>query len=280
MKSMIIAVGTAFAALIAGGTHAETLTVAGASTIQPLAEVAAQEYEKSHPGVRINVQGGGSSVGISSARSGLADIGDVSRALKPDEQDLTATTIAIDGIALVVHADNPLTAITRQQVIDVYTGATRSWKDFGGADRPITVINKEEGRSTLELFEDHFGLRGRFRSDMLIIGPNGQAILAVAGDRDALGYVSIGSALIAQKDGTSIKLLSLDGVEATTETVHNGRYPLKRPLNLVTKGAPSGLARAFIDFILGLEGRELIVHEGFVPLETKVAQDTSKASKE
>jgi phosphate transport system substrate-binding protein len=276
MKAVIGLTAIVFASLVSGASGGETLTLAGSSTIQPLAEVAGQQYEQSHPGTRIDVQGGGSSVGISAARSGLADIGTVSRALKPEESDLAPTTIAIDGIALIVHADNPLGAITRAQVIDVYTGAIHSWKALGGADRPIVVINKEEGRSTLELFEDHFGLRGRFRSDMLIIGPNGQGILTVAGDRDAIGYVSIGSAIIARQEGTPVKLLSLDGVEATTDTVRDGRYPLKRELNLVTKGPPRGLAGDFIGFILGPKGRELVLKEGFVPVETRVAQDAIK----
>jgi phosphate transport system substrate-binding protein len=261
--------------LAAGRAPAETLTLAGSSTVQPLAETTAQAFERTHAGARIDVQAGGSSVGISAARSGLADVGMVSRALTTDERDLTATTIAIDGIALIVHAENPLAAITRQQVIDVYTGAARSWQALGGAERPLIVINKEEGRATLELFEEHFGLRGRFRSDMLIIGPNGQAILAVAGDRDAIGYVSIGSALMARAQGTPVKLLALDGVAATAETVRDGRYTLKRPLNFVTRAAPAGLARDFIDFLLGPQGRELTVREGFVPAQTQLAHDAA-----
>jgi phosphate transport system substrate-binding protein len=247
------------------GAGTENLTVAGSSTIQPLAERAGQAYEKLHPGVRIDVQGGGSSVGISATRSGLADVGTVSRPLKPDEQDLTPTTIAIDGVAMIVHAENPLTAVKREQVIDIYTGAIRKWAALGGNEHEIVVINKEEGRATLEMFEEHFGLRGRFRPDMLIIGPNGQAILSVAGNPDSIAYVSIGSALMARAQGTPIKLLSLDGVEATAEAVRDGRYPLKRPLNLVTRGVPSGLARAFIDFLLSPPGQELATSEGFMP---------------
>jgi phosphate transport system substrate-binding protein len=245
--------------------YAETLTIAGSSTIQALAERAAQEYETQHPGVRIDVQGGGSSLAISSARSGLADIGSVSRPLKAEEQDLTATTIAIDGIAMIAHAENPVAGLTRQQVIDAYSGAATRWDQIGGPARKIVVINKEEGRATLELFEAHFGLKGRFRSDMLIIGPNGQAILSVANEPDALGYVSIGSALMARDQGTTIKLLRLDGVEPTAEAVRTGTYPLRRPLNLVTRGAPTGLAQHFIDFILGPDGARFATAEGFVP---------------
>lgn len=247
------------------------LTLAGSSTVEPVAEIAGQAFEAAHPGVRVDVQGGGSSVGISSARSGLADIGTVSRALKPEEADLTATTIGLDGIAIIVHADNPLRAVTREQVVSVYTGATRSWASLGGSDHAITVVNKEEGRSTLELFESFFGLKGRIVSDALVIGPNGQAIATVAGNPHAVAYVSIGSAAFAEEEGTPIRRLSLDGVEASVDNVANGTYPLMRPLNLVTNGPPRGAAREFIDFVLSPEGQALVRKEDFVPVNRGVA---------
>ena len=184
-------------------------TVAGSSTVQPVAEIAGQAFEKRHPSVHVDVQGGGSSVGISSARSGLSDIGTVSRALKPDEGDLTATTIGLDGIAIIVNAKNPMAAITRDQVVSVYTGATTRWKALGWEDHAITVVNKEQGRSTLELFENHFGLKDRILPSAVIIGPNGQAITTVAGNAWSIAYVSIGSAAVAEQAGTPVKRLSL-----------------------------------------------------------------------
>lgn len=240
------------------------LTVAGSSTVLPVVEVVAQAFEADHPGAIIDVQGGGSSVGISSARSGLADIGTVSRPLKAEEADLTATKIATDGIAIIVHADNPLRAMTTAQVVDVYTGAVASWSGLGGVDRPITVVNKEEGRATLELFEQHFGLKGKFVPTAVIIGPNGQAITTVAGDPDAMAYVSIGSAEAAIKAGTSIRALALDGIEATLATVADGTWPITRPLNLVTVGPPAGDAAVFIDYLLAHP--ELVAGQDFVPV--------------
>lgn len=252
---------------------ASHLTLAGSSTIQPLAEVAGQAYEKAHPGVQIDVQGGGSSVGISSARSGLSDIGTVSRPLKEDEKDLTATTIALDGIALIVNAANPMAGITADQVVAIYSGAKTNWHDFGGADKPITVVNKEEGRATLELFEQHFGLKGKFVPTAVIIGPNGQAITTVAGNPDAIAYVSIGSAAVAESEGTAIRRLPLDGIAATTENVANNTYTVTRPLNLVTKGAPAGLAADFTAFVLSPEGQKLVAEQDFIPLPQAVATD-------
>jgi phosphate transport system substrate-binding protein len=241
-----------------------SLTVAGSSTIQPVCELAAQAFERAHPGARIDIQGGGSGAGIRTTREGLAGLGMVSRALHPDEGDLTAHTIGLDGIALIVHGSNPLQGLTRQQVVDVYSGAVTDWASVGGAPGPITVVNKEEGRSTLELFEHHFGLRGRFVRNAVIIGPNGQAIATVAAAPAAVAYVSIGSATAAIAQGTPIKLLALDGVPATVENVRSRRFPLRRELNLVTRGPATGLAGDFLAFLRGPEGQRIVVAQDFV----------------
>lgn len=265
----IVAAGALGACSRGGGVV--DVVVAGSSTIQPVMDIAGPRYEKLHPGVRVQVQGGGSSVGITSPRQGLAQIGMVSRGLKPDESDLMPVKIGDDGIALIAHKDNPITALKRDDVVKIYTGAVTSWKDVGGADAPITVINKEEGRSTLELFEKHFELKDKIIKSAVIIGPNGQAISTVAGNPNALAYVSIGSAEIAVKQGAAIKLLSLDGVDATTANVKNATYPLRRELNLVTKGAPAGEVKGLIDFVLGKDGQAILVDQGFVPVTDPAA---------
>ena len=275
-------------AFILAGLHAGSafaadkghLTLAGSSTIQPVMEVAAQAYEESHRGAEIDVQGGGSSVGISAPQSGLADIGMVSRPLHYDEKNvLTATPIALDGLAIIVHASNPLQDLTKQQVIDIYTGKTVNWKDAGGKNAPITVINKEEGRATLELFEKYFDLKGKFIKNAVIIGPNGQAIASVAGNPHAVAYVSIGSAAVAEDEGVKIKRLSLAGVEASVENVKNETYGLRRPLNLTTQGAPAGLAKAFIDFVLSPEGQKIVLEQEFVPIQTRLSAQLAGSHK-
>ncbi|MFZ5482580.1 MAG: phosphate ABC transporter substrate-binding protein [Myxococcota bacterium] len=244
----------------------ETLTIAGSSTLQPVAELAAEAFEVAHPGVRVEVQGGGSGVGVSATRSGLAQIGMVSRSLKPDEADLTATPVALDGIALIVHRDNPVAGLTKDQVFDVWSGAASSWAALGGADRPITVVNKEEGRATLELFLHHFGLKDKVRADAVVIGPNGQAITTVAGNPDAVAYVSIGSATKAEQAGEAIRRVPLDGHEASVATVKDGSYPLSRELIFVTKGPPSGVAKDFVDFVRSPEGQAIAAREDFIPV--------------
>lgn len=258
---------------LSASTFADQLTLAGSSTIQPVAEVLGQQFEQLHPESQINVQGGGSSVGIMAPQSGLADIGMVSRALHADEaRKLTPTTFALDGIALIAHASNPVSGLSRQQIIDIYTGVISNWQTLGGTETRIVVVNKEEGRATLELFAQHFGLMGKFVRDAVIIGPNGQAIATVAGNPQAIAYVSIGSAEVAVEQGTAIKLLALDGVAATSANVKNGVYRLTRPLNFVTVGPPHGLAKAFLDFVLTPTGQQIVTEQEFVPLRETITR--------
>lgn len=239
-----------------------SLTVAGSSTIQPLMEVAAERFELAHPDVRVTVQGGGSGVGVSSVRSGLAQVGMVSRSLAEGEQDLSAHRIARDGIALIAHASRADASLTREQVIALYDGSSSTWPD----GQPVTLVTKEEGRSTLELFAHHFGLEGRFRDDLVVIGPNGQAITTVASDPNALAYVSIGSAAKAEEAGVGIRRVPLDGVLPSVASVQDGSWPLARDLNLVTAGPLEGVQASLVGFVLSPEGQGLVVSEDFVPV--------------
>jgi phosphate transport system substrate-binding protein len=240
------------------------LVVTGSSTIAPLVLEMAKRFESLNPGVRIDVQSGGSSRGIADARSGVAQIGMVSRALKSGESDLIAHTIAIDGIALIVHRSNPLFGVTDDQVRSIYRGELSNWKDVGGAQRPITVVNKAEGRSTLELFLQHFGLKNSEVRAQVVIGDNQQGIKTVAGNPGAIGYVSIGTADYEAAHGAAIRLLPMAGVEATVEGVRSGRFPLSRPLNLVTPGEPGALALRFIAFAQSEAVDDLISAQYFV----------------
>ena len=224
----------------------QKLILTGSSTVAPLTAEIAKRFEAQNPGVRVDVQSGGSSRGIADARSRLADIGLVSRALKPDEQDLKSFTIALDGIGLIVHRDNPVQTLTDAQIVAIYTGRITNWRDVRGADRPITVVNKAEGRSTLELFLHHFQLKNSDIKAQVVIGENQQGIKTVAGNPLAIGYVSIGTAESEAALGTPIRPLAMNGVEASTAAVRDGRFPLSRPLNLVTFGPVSPLARELV----------------------------------
>ncbi|MBI1390620.1 MAG: phosphate ABC transporter substrate-binding protein [bacterium] len=243
------------------------LVLAGSSTVAPLAQEIGQRFEQEHPNVRVDVQTGGSSRGISDARSGLADIGMASRALKEDERDLTAHTIALDGICVILHADNPVESLSDDQVRAIYRGQLTNWNEVGGQDAPITVVNKAEGRSTLELFLHYYGMESTEVEASVVIGDNEQGIKTVSTNPASIGYVSIGAAEFAAEDGVSIKLLPMDGVAPTTQNVRNGSFPLSRPLNLITQGDVDGLSRTFIDYAQSSEVNDLITGLYFVPTQ-------------
>ncbi|NJM95347.1 MAG: phosphate ABC transporter substrate-binding protein [Acaryochloridaceae cyanobacterium CSU_5_19] len=243
----------------------QKLVLTGSSSVAPLAAAIAKRYEKLHPQVRIDVQTGGSSRGIADVRQKVADIGMVSRALKPAEQDLKSYTLAQDGISIILHRDNPISKLSNQQIVDIYTGKIKNWQQVGGQDAAITVVNKAEGRSTLELFIQYFKLTAKDIQADVVIGDNEQGIKTVVGNPQAIGYVSIGAADINIKQGTALKLLPINGIAATFSTVQDGSFPLSRPLNLITQGQVSPKQQAFIDFAQSSVVEDLVKEQGFVP---------------
>lgn len=242
------------------------LVLTGASTIAPLAAELGKRFESTRRNVRVDVQSGGSARGIADVRQGLSDIGLVSRSLKDDEQDLVPHLLARDGVCVILHKDNPVTGLSDEQVVAIYSGRIANWKAVGGRDAPITVVNKAEGRSTLELFCQYYRIKGADIRAHVVIGDNAQGIKTVAGQPDAIGYVSIGTAELEARQGTPIKLLPCNGIPATLDSVARGRFPLARDLHFVTKKAPEGLAREFLEWARTDQVHDLIREQYFVPI--------------
>lgn len=267
MSIRALIVLTCSAMLLVGCAQDEkqTITVSGSSTIAPLMAEIGKRFEAQHPGVHVDVQSGGTSRGIQDVRSGLASIGMVSRALNPDEQDLRPFIIARDGIAMIVHASNPLTSINGEQVVGLYTGRLNDWREVGGDPGQVVKVHKAEGRSTLELFLKHFHLDNAAVHPDLVIGDNQQGIKSVTGNPLAIGYVSIGSAEYEARQGAPIKLLALDGQPASTATLLAGSYPLSRELNLVVRGEPNAITQALLAFAQSNEVADLVEQHAFIP---------------
>lgn len=244
----------------------QVLVLTGSSTVAPLATELAERFEQTHPGVKIDVQTGGSSRGVADARSGVAQIGMVSRTLKPNEQDLTSFTLAQDGVAVIVNRENHLDTLTSAQVTALYRGEATRWEEITPRHKgSIVIVHKAEGRSTGELFLEHFKLKPSEVKPSVIIGDNEQGIKTVAGNPAAIGYVSIGAAEHAIAGGVPIKLLPVDGLVPSRAAVRAGRFPISRPLQFVTRGAPTGLAREFIQFAQSPSVHDLIAKHSFVP---------------
>lgn len=240
-----------------------TITVAGSTSVQPFSEVLAQEFIKNHLGVKIDVQGGGSSQGIQAVTGGAADIGASSRELKPDEKasGLVETTIALDGIAVIVHPSNQINEITLNDLKDVYLGKIANWKELGGIDSPITVVCREAGSGTRGAFEELVMNKENISNQVIIQNATGAVKTTVAGDEKAIGFVSM--AAINQ----DVKTLKIDGIEASIANVKNGNYKISRPFLYLTKGQPQGLTKAFIDYVLSDEGQALMQEEGAISVK-------------
>lgn len=257
--TLVVGVVILFSACGRGRSGAD-LILAGSTSIQPFADKWAEVYMERKNGCSVNVQGGGSSAGIQACRSGACQIGMSSRDLKPDEKDLTEIVVARDGLAVVVHPENPVSGLTLDQVRDVFAGIIRSWSVLGGPARGITVVTREEGSGTRGAFQELVMKKTRIYRGAIVQDSNGTVREIVAHDPCSIGYISLG--LVDAR----VRALRLDGVEASDARIADGTYKLVRPFLFLTKGPLEGPCRDFIDFVLSPEGQELVRQEGLIPI--------------
>jgi phosphate transport system substrate-binding protein len=270
MKPSVVAI--ACAALLGwacarGGSP--TLTLAGSTSVQPLAEKWAEGYARSHGQITLAVQGGGSTAGVQATLSGTAQIGMVSRALTPAERVvLREVVVARDAIVLVVHPTNPLTDIGLDQLRELYAGRIGNWRQLKGRSHAVTLITREEGSGTRAAFEALVMHGQTIAASALVQDSTGAVRQMVRGDPAAIGYISLGLV------DTTVKALRLNGVPPTEESIDQSRYALTRPFLFAVRGAPSAEAARFIAWIHGPEGASLTREEGFLPplLEPEHAQ--------
>jgi phosphate transport system substrate-binding protein len=185
-----------------------------------------------YPNTKVRVQGGGSSQGIEAAVSGVAQIGSISRDIKEEEKakGLKATNIAVDGVSIVVNPANKVNALKIEDVKNIYLGNIKNWKELGGDDEPITIVSREEGSGTRDLFSEKIMNKENILSSAVIQTPPAPLEPTVAGDKNAIGYISMSTV------NKEVKAVSLDGVEPAEANVKAGTYKLQRPFIYVTKG--------------------------------------------
>ncbi|PKO33598.1 MAG: phosphate ABC transporter [Betaproteobacteria bacterium HGW-Betaproteobacteria-7] len=254
---------------------ASALDIVGASTIQPVIEQL-QPLIEGATGEPLRVRGGGSAAGAAAVMDGHADIGMVSRALHADEQALLQhELIGHDALAIVANRANPLPGLSKAQLLDIYGGRLSNWQLLAGSDRPIVLVSKEVGRSTLELFEEYSGLRSpgrppgdaapRISSRAHIIGANLEALTLVGGLPGAIGYVSVGTARSLAAVGMPVKILTLDGKEPNERNIADGSYPIIRELNLVFRQRTPQVER-LLALLRSAEGSAALRRNGFQPV--------------
>lgn len=257
-------------ALLPGSVSAEeqSITISGSTTVLPIASSVAEAYMAKNPDVDVKVSGGGSGAGISAIGKSSVDIGMSSRGLKDDEKasypNLVVTTVAKDGVAVIVNPANPVESLSLTQIKDIYTGTTKSWKDVCGNQEAFDIVGRDSASGTREFFFNDVMEKADFTSSMLEKNSNGAVQQLVSQTPTAIGYVGMGF-----EDGVKVLSLDVDGkkVKPTVESVKNGEYPLSRELYFITNGEPSGTAKEFIEFLLSADGQKVVEEEGFVSLQ-------------
>ena len=261
MKKAVLTLvcGAAIAVSSGCGKQRTPVTAAGSTAFQPFAEKLAEQFMAKQPDIAVTVQGGGSALGIQSALSGAAQIGmaDLVK-LPPEAQALTSVVVARDGIAIVVNNANPVKDLTMEQIRGIFNGQIHNWKELGGADHGITVVSREAGSGTRSSFEQ-IVKDVALTKDAIIQDSNGTIRETVIMDENAIGYLSHG--LLNEK----LKAVTVGGQSCSTEEVVAGRYPLVRPVYLLTKGEPTGACKAFIDYVCSAEGQKTIKESGLIP---------------
>jgi phosphate transport system substrate-binding protein len=241
------------------GERAARIRIVGSTSVFPFAEMLAEAYAKVRPAIEVDVQAGGSTVGIVSAHDGLADIGTSSRKLLDSEKEgVTIVEIARDGIAVIVHPSNKIDSLTTEQIRDIYAHNITNWRQVGGDDAPIAFVTREEGSGTRGAFTEIIMKKIRIDPSALVHNSNGSLRETVAVDPHAIGYISL--ALVNER----VKAIAVDSVGPTHENLAEGKYPVVRPFLFVVKGEPKEEVKNFIDFVLSEDGQKVLRQEGLL----------------
>lgn len=249
----------------AGADLSGSISMAGSTSMEKLANAVAESFMAKYPGVTVTAEFTGSSAGIEAVTAGSVDIGNSSRALKEEEKaaGVVENVVAIDGIAVVVDPANTVKDLTKDQLIAIYTGETKNWSELGGEDAPIVVIGREAGSGTRGAFEELVGVEDAcaYASEL---DSTGAVIAKVASTPGAIGYASLDAI-----DDT-VTAVALEGVEPTVENIKVGSYFLSRPFVMATKGEISEqneTVQALFDYLASDEGKAVISGVGLITVD-------------
>lgn len=242
-------------------THSGTVSTDGSTSMEKVINSLGESFMAMNKDVKFTYNPTGSGSGIQAVSEGRCDIGLSSRALKDDEKasGLVETVVALDGIAIVVNPENPVSDLDIDTIAKIYTGEITNWKDVGGNDAEIVLIGREAGSGTRDGFESITDTKDacQYRQELT---STGDVINTVSQNPDAIGYASLSAV------GDSVKALTVGGVEATEATVKDGSYVVQRPFVLVTKEGTklSPAAQAFFDYALSADAASIIAAAGAV----------------
>ena len=272
LRRSLIAIGSAILLQWPGLVPAQAevsgnLIIAGngpeLATIEPLARA----FEKANPRAYIDVVWDDHSKPVEMVKAGEAQLA----VTGSEEPGLTARQIAWDGIGILVHLSNFTKEVTKQQVADIFSGKVKEWSELGGPETRILVIDRPKNQNVRDAFERQLGIVGKITEGAKVIGKDDKVVKTVVGTlppQSAVAYISLSQGLSVVSGGVAVRLLPVDKVEPEVPTVKDGRYPLRRPVLLLSRNEPNPLIDAFTQFALSPAGQQIIA-DTYVPYDRK-----------
>ncbi len=255
-----------------------SIQIKGSDTMVNLVQAWAEAFMAKHPKVNVAVTGGGSGTGIAALIGSTCDLAASSRKITAKELAAASAkgatpqelTVALDGLAVVVHPSNPVKRLTIQQLAGLFTGKITNWRDVGGEKKAVVLLSREVNSGTHVYFKEHvLGAGNEFAPEALLM-PSSQAIAdEVAGNPSAIGYYGMGYTNPRNAVVAVAKTAADPAIAPSEETVRSGTYPISRPLFLYTHGAPAGAVKAFLEFVESPEGQAVVRKIDFVPLKAQ-----------
>ena len=245
------------------GQVSGTVSTDGSTSMEKVIGFLSEAYMEENSAVKVTYNPTGSGSGIKAVQAGSCDIGLASRDLKPEEAtDLNGTVVAIDGIAMIVNKENPVKDLTIEQIAALYKGEITNWSEVGGADAPVVLIGREAASGTRDGFESITDTEDACKYNQELTS-TGDVVQTVSSNPNAIGYASLASV----KD--SVKLISVEGVTPSTETIQDGSYKIQRNFVMVTKknAELSPAAKSFFEFATSSAADEWIIEAGAVPVK-------------
>lgn len=252
----------------------KSIQLKGSDTVLPLGQKAAEAFMKMHADVSITVVGGGSGTGITALMDGNTDIAMASRDLKGEEKlkfqekqmNLEIKTIAVDALAVIIHPENKVEKLTREQLEKIFTGEITNWKDLGGDDAKIVVYSRENSSGTYEFFKEHVMSKKNYASSVLNMPATGAIVQSVSQTKGAIGYIGLA---YMSPEVKAIHVSYDEGKTFVAPSIASAKdksYPISRPLYYIYDVKKTEKVKSYIDYCLSAEGQKLVQDVGYIPL--------------
>jgi phosphate transport system substrate-binding protein len=258
----------------AGVSIADNIIIKGSTTVLPIAKLTLEAYMKINPDVKIFLSDGGSSEGITALIDKSTDIAISSRAIKNEEINLAKlkgvkpveTIVAIDAIVPIVHPGNKVRHLNVEQLSQIFQGKIKNWKDIGGDDLQIMVISRDSRSGTFEEWAEIILQDVKLTPNAQLQISDGSVVQSVSNNRSAIGYIGIGYLNRSLRAQSSIKDLTVNGIQASAKTALSKEYPIVRSLYMYTDVQPNAETAKYIEYVLSPAGQHLVDKAGFIPL--------------